>query len=246
VKIALIGYGKMGHMIEEIAAQRGHEIVLKISSSNIADLTVENLQKADAAIEFTRPDAALDNMCKCFEAGTPVVVGTTGWQGRMPEMEKKCMATNGSIVYGSNFSVGVNMLFSLNETLSRWMKRFPEYKVDILEVHHKQKLDAPSGTAITLAEGVIRNIGRLKSWIKLKKGDPSPADTSQLPVFYSREDGVPGYHEVDFTSAIDKIRLSHEAFNRKGFALGAVLAAEFIRDRKGIYTAKEIFKFESL
>jgi 4-hydroxy-tetrahydrodipicolinate reductase len=246
VKIALIGYGKMGHMIEEIAQNRGHEIMLKINLENAELLTHDNLKKADVAIEFTRPDAAVENMCLCFEAGVPVVVGTTGWQARLKEVEQKCSAEQGAIVYGSNFSVGVNIMFSINEILAKWLNRYPEYQAEIFEVHHTQKLDAPSGTAITLAESIIRKITNLKSWKKILKGDNATVNTSELPIYYSREEEVAGYHQINYTSEVDKISLSHEAFNRKGFALGAVLAAEFIQNRKGIYTVKEIFKFESL
>lgn len=245
MKIAIIGYGKMGKMIEEVALERGHEIVLKINSSNLHLLTSENLQKADVAIEFTQPDAALKNIMLCFDADTPVVVGTTAWQNHLEEVTKKCKEKNGALVYASNFSVGVNMLFALNETLSKWMSRFPEYAVSMEEIHHTQKLDAPSGTAITLAEGILKNIKRFSSWLTLKKGENHPVNADQLPIYYERKDNVPGIHKLHYTSSIDHLQISHEAFNRKGFALGSILAAEFIQSKKGIFTAKEIFKFES-
>jgi 4-hydroxy-tetrahydrodipicolinate reductase len=233
----------MGHMLEEIALERGHEIVLKIDVDNRKTLTAEDLKQADAAIEFTAPASAVANIDFCLEAGVPVVVGTTGWYDQFDAVKQNVKQKNGSLVYASNYSVGVNMLFALNKMLAKWMKGFPEYEVAVEEVHHTQKLDAPSGTAITLAEGIIENIDRKKSWTKQKSDDHAALGNDTLRIAYDRRNGVPGIHKIKYTSAIDEIQLSHEAFNRKGFALGAVLAAEFIKDKKGIFTANDIFGF---
>jgi 4-hydroxy-tetrahydrodipicolinate reductase len=244
MKIGLLGYGKMGKMIEEIAIARGHSVPLIINSANRATIRPEDLQTVDAIIEFTKPDAAMDNIKLCLAAGTPFVVGTTGWYDKLAEVKSLCESHKGSLVYGSNFSVGVNMMFSLNEILAGWMKAFPDYEVSIEEVHHKQKLDAPSGTAITLAEGVLNNIGRKDNWVLDRKGEEQSRQANELQLVYDRQDGVPGTHTVTYKSEIDRLELVHEAFNRKGFALGAVIAAEFIKDKKGIFTARDIFDFK--
>jgi 4-hydroxy-tetrahydrodipicolinate reductase len=244
LKIALLGYGKMGHMIEEIAKERGHEVPLTIGSQNRKELTKEQLKQADVVIEFSRPDAAIDNINLCLEAGVPVVVGTTGWYEKLAEVKQKCESVNGSLVYGTNFSVGVNILFALNKQLAKWMNDFADYDVSVEEIHHKQKLDAPSGTAITIAEGILDNLDRKNKWEVQHVNDTEKLPNDVLAVKYDRQDGVPGTHIVTYTSAIDEIRLYHEAFNRKGFALGAVLAAEFLKDKKGIFTPQDIFKFQ--
>jgi 4-hydroxy-tetrahydrodipicolinate reductase len=229
MKIALIGYGKMGKEIERIALRRGHEIALIIDINNQHDLTVENLKKADVAIEFTIPSSAIENYKQCFEAGIPVVSGTTGWLDKKEEVYSLCKSKNGTFLYASNFSVGVNILFSINEKLAQLMGPRDEYKVEIKEIHHTQKLDAPSGTAITLAEDIIKNIPAKTKWVneKTEKDD-------EVGIISGREGQVPGYHAVKYESDVDTIEIIHNAKSRAGLALGAVLAAEFSFGKKGI------------
>ena len=231
-------------MVEEIAIERGHEICLIIDVDNKSSITPEELQNADAVIEFTMPDAAKANITFCLNAGVPVVTGTTGWYGSLVDIKKLCAAKNGALLYASNFSIGVNIIFALNKKLAEWMAHFPDYKVTIEEIHHTKKLDAPSGTAITLTEGVIQNNEALKEWVCLPDGDKTPVKDDTVPVYYKRIGDVPGYHEVIYTSNIDRLLISHEAFNRKGFALGAVMAAEFIRDKKGVFTTEDLFQLK--
>ena len=219
----------MGKEIERIACERGHEIVLTIDINNQHDLTVENLRKADVAIEFTIPSSAVENYSLCFEAGIPVVSGTTGWLNKKEEVYSLCKSKNGTFLYASNFSVGVNILFSINEKLARLMGTRNEYKVEIKEIHHTQKLDAPSGTAITLAEDIIKNIPLKTKWVNEKT-----EKDEELGIISEREGQVPGYHSVKYESEIDTIEIIHNAKNRTGLALGAVLAAEFSFGKKGI------------
>jgi len=230
-------------MIEGIALERGHEVILKIDVDNRNTLTVEELKQADAAIEFTAPSSAVGNINFCLESGVPIVVGTTGWYEHLDAVKETTAKNNGSMVYATNFSVGVNILFAMNKQMAKWMNQYPEYAVKVEETHHTQKLDSPSGTAITLAEGILDNISRKKAWQKQDVSHSAPLADDILKIAYDRRDGVPGIHEVKYTSGIDEIRFSHEAFNRKGFALGAVLGAEFIVDKKGIYTAADMFGF---
>jgi len=237
MKIALIGYGRMGKEIESIALDRGHEIGLKIDIDNQDQLTIENLQKCDVAIEFTIPASATDNYKLCFDAGIPVVSGTTGWLDRKDEVYEKCKASNGTFFYGSNFSVGVNLFFELNRRLAELMAAREEYDVEMTEVHHTQKLDAPSGTAISLAEDIIKKLPRKQKWIN----DQNPA-AGELNIKSEREGQVPGIHTVIYESGVDYIEITHSAKSRKGFALGAVLAAEYCRDHKGILTMKDLLK----
>lgn len=235
MKIALIGYGKMGKAIEEIAVQNGHEIVLKISTQNSEDLITENLQKADAAIEFTRPESAADNLKKCFDAGVPVVCGSTGWLNKWDEIKNICLAKNGALIYASNFSIGVNLFFELNKYLANLMKEYETYNVQIEEIHHTQKKDAPSGTAITLAEQILKIIQSKKSWVNY----PSIKE-EELEIISQRIDPAAGTHKVKYTSDIDDIEIIHTAHNRTGFAGGAVKAAEFLQGKKGIFTMKDV------
>lgn len=237
MKIALIGYGKMGHEIEAIALERGHTFPLIIDLDNAHDLTPENLKKVDVAIEFTKPEMAYENVKKCFAAGTPVVSGTTGWNDKVEELKKHCKETNNTFIWSSNFSVGVNIFFKLNEYLAKIMNSFPTYDVSIVETHHTQKLDAPSGTAISLANGIIKNIDRKEKW-QLDSQDSSDS----LKISAIRRDNVPGIHTITYDSAVDYIELTHSAKSRKGFALGAVLAAEFIHDKKGVFTMDDLIK----
>lgn len=235
MKIALIGYGKMGMAIEEIAVKRGHEIVLKVNIDNLEDNTIENIQQADVAIEFTGPESALENIKKCMDAGVPVVCGSTGWLEHFTEAKSYCDKKKGALLYASNFSVGVNIFFALNKTLASLIAPHKEYEVNISEIHHTQKKDAPSGTAITLAEQIIEKSIQKKKWINRQTSDPS-----ELSIFSERIDPAPGTHRVQYHSEIDDIEIIHTAHNRKGFATGAVLAAEFILARKGIFTMGDV------
>ncbi|WP_114791677.1 4-hydroxy-tetrahydrodipicolinate reductase [Niabella yanshanensis] len=235
MKIALIGYGKMGKAIEAIALERGHEIVLKIDESNIADFNQENIAKADVAIEFTGPHTAYENIRKSIELGVPLVSGSTGWLDQMPEIEQLCSDANGAFIYASNFSVGVNLFFELNKKLAALMHPHKEYNVSLEEIHHTQKRDAPSGTAITLAEGVMETYQAMTKWVN----DVTP-QPGELLIVSKRIDPDPGTHTIRYSSEIDDITITHSAHSRKGFALGAVVAAEFLKDKKGIFTMKEV------
>jgi len=235
MKIALIGYGKMGKEIEKIALNRGHEIVLKIDITNPEDLNLTNLKKADIAIEFTTPASATANYKLCFEAGIPVVSGTTGWLEKQAEIHQLCKDLNGTFFYTSNFSLGVNIFFALNKRLAELMANHPEYSVEMKEIHHTQKLDAPSGTAITLAEGIIENIPAKKSWVNRTTG---LAD--EIGIISEREGQVPGTHIINYDSEVDYIEITHCAKSRKGLAFGAVLAAEYSFGKKGILSMNDL------
>ena len=235
MKIALIGYGKMGKAIEKIALQNGHEIVLKISTKNREELTKDNLKKADAAIEFTGPESAAENLKKCFGAGVPVVCGSTGWLDKWDEIKNICALNNGALLYASNFSIGVNLFFGLNEYLANLMKEYETYNVQIEEIHHTQKKDAPSGTAITLAEQILQNSAMKKSWI-----NHSPGKAEELEIISKRIDPAAGTHTIKYTSTIDDIEIIHTAHNRTGFASGAIKAAEFLQGKTGIFTMKDV------
>ena len=240
MKIALIGYGKMGHEIEKIAKERGNEVPVIIDALiNPQDFTSDNLRKADVAIEFTRPDAAFDNYIKCFEAGIPVVSGTTGWLDKMPQIEKICKEQGKTFFYASNFSIGVNIFFRLNKYLANIMNGFKDYDVKMEEIHHTTKLDKPSGTAKTLADDLVAALDRKQSWII--DGQPKP---SEINIDCLRVENVPGTHTVKYFSDIDDIEMTHTAHSRKGFALGAVLAAEFLNGKPaGIYGMDDMLKF---
>ncbi len=237
MKIALIGYGKMGKEIEKIALSRGHETGLIIDINNPEDLTVENLKNCDVAIEFTIPTSAVKNYNICFEAGIPVVSGTTGWLDKKEEVYKKCTETNGTFFYGSNFSVGVNLFFELNKKLAELMAPRSEYSVEMTEVHHTQKLDAPSGTAISLAEDIIEKLPKTSSWVN----DKTPAE-GEMNIKSERVGQIPGIHTIKYESDVDYIEITHSAKSRQGFAFGAVLAAEYCLDNKGILTMKDLLK----
>jgi 4-hydroxy-tetrahydrodipicolinate reductase len=238
MKIALIGYGKMGKAIEEVALDKGHEIVLKIDVQNNEDFTKENLQKADVAIEFTGPHSAYENVKKCIQSGVPVVSGSTGWLEKWNEISALCDTNNGSLVYSSNYSIGVNLFFELNKQLAKLMEPYDSYDVNMKEIHHTEKKDAPSGTAITLAEQILANLGRKNQWVNNPSSTPS-----DLLITSERIDPAPGTHTVTYQSPIDTIEITHTAHNRKGFATGAVLAAEFAKNKSGIFTMKEVLGF---
>ena len=235
MKIALIGYGKMGKAIEEIAMKNGHEVVLKITSQNISDFNIENLQKADVAIEFTNPHSAVDNLKKCFDANVPVVCGSTGWLDDWQEIENYCTEKKGALLFASNFSVGVNIFFELNKKLAMLMSNRPEYNISIEEIHHTQKKDAPSGTAITLAEGILNNNHNKEKWVLGEK-----ANNAELSITSKRIDPAPGTHIINYNSLIDSIEIKHTAHSRVGFASGAVLAAEFLNGKKGIFSMSDV------
>ncbi len=229
MRIALLGYGKMGKTIERLAVERGHEIVLRISE----DIDNADLQIADVAIDFSVPDAAFKNITTCFDKQVPVISGTTGWLKRYDEAVEICKEKNAAFIYASNFSLGVNLFFELNKQLSRLMNKFDEYKVSIEEIHHTQKLDAPSGTAITLAEQIIENSSKT-GW-KLDR-----AEENEIPVTAKRIENVPGTHTISYDSEVDTIRIEHIAHSRDGFALGAIIAAEWLQHKKGVYSMKDV------
>ena len=229
MKLAILGYGKMGKTVEALALQAGHEIVYK----KFRNGSEGELAKAEVAIEFSTPEAAKANIESCLLSDVPVVSGTTGWLEAYPEMVKLCEERNGSLIYASNFSVGVNLFFDLNEKLAAMMQSRPEYKAEITEIHHTQKKDAPSGTAISLAEGIISS-GKYKNWSLNAKGE------DQLNIIAIREGDVKGTHHIQYESAIDGITISHKAYTREGFAKGAILAAQWIIGRKGVFNMKDV------
>jgi 4-hydroxy-tetrahydrodipicolinate reductase len=238
MKIALIGYGKMGKAIETIAVSKGHEIVLKIGIENVEDFTIEAVQQADIAIEFSSPHSAFQNVMKCLEANIPVVCGSTGWLDKYHEAKDFCLQQNAALLYASNFSVGVNLFFELNSYLAKLMSTHPEDNVMMEEIHHTEKKDAPSGTAITLAEQVLQHIQTKKIWV-----NQPTHKAEELEIISKRIDPAPGTHTIKYASAIDDIEITHTAHNRIGFASGAVLAAEFLVNKKGIFTMKDVLGF---
>ena len=235
MNIALIGYGKMGKTIETIALQRGHSVPIKIDINNQSEFTAENLQKVDAAIEFTGPHSAKDNILKCLDAGIPVISGSTGWLHDWDKVKQHCKDINGALLYASNFSVGVNIFFEINRQLARLMNHHKDYEVSLEEIHHTEKKDAPSGTAITLAEQIIENLGRKKTWV-----NHLDASADQIAIVSERIDPAPGTHKIKYSSPIDDIEIIHTAHNRQGFATGAILAAEYIKGKKGIFSMKDV------
>lgn len=239
MKIALIGYGKMGHIIENIAKERGHEIVSIIDMDNREDFDSEAFRSADVAIEFTIPTSAEGNVLKCFEAGVPVVSGTTAWNDRLPAMKALCDEGKGTLLWASNFSVGVNIFKAVNRYLARLMNAFPQYTPKMTEIHHIHKLDHPSGTAVTLAEDLIAENGRVNSWGEPEEGKTLAADV--LEIDHERRGEVPGIHTIEWDSAQDTISITHSAKTREGFAMGAVLAAEWLAAQKGFHTIDEMF-----
>ncbi len=246
MRIALLGYGKMGQIIERFATDRGHEIVLKIGIENLEEFTVDNLKKADVAIDFSAPAAAVDNIYKCFEAKLPVVVGTTGWYGELQKIKNDCEASNNTLLYGSNFSIGVNIFFHLNKVLAKLMNNYPAYDVQVEEIHHTQKLDAPSGTAMTIAEGIIEQLDSKSEWVNELEGTPiaDKLKNDQLLIESLRIENVPGTHTVVYSSEVDDIEIKHTAHSRAGFALGAVVAAEWLQSKRGFYSIADIFNFK--
>jgi 4-hydroxy-tetrahydrodipicolinate reductase len=235
MKIALLGYGKMGKVIEKILLQRGHEIVLCKSSAT----TFEGLKNADVAIDFSLPNVAVENISECLNNLIPVICGTTGWLNHYPDMVQLCESKNGAFIYASNFSLGVNLFFNLNEKLAKMMSNFNQYQVEIEEIHHIQKLDAPSGTAISLANGIIEN-SKYSQWTL----NENPSET-EIFIDAQRIENVPGTHSVIYDSLVDAIEITHTAHSREGFAFGAVIAAEWIFGKKGVFTMKDVLNLNS-
>ena len=242
MKFALIGYGKMGKIIEQIIQETGNgsdEVVLKITSQNLRELTVENLRQADVAIEFTEPNSAVGNMKLCFEAGVPVVVGTTAWLAQLEEVKTACAAKEGGLFYSPNFSIGVNIFWEVNKKLAQLMNRQPQYTVSMEEIHHTEKKDAPSGTAVKTAEVILDNYNLKNGW---ELAESTAAESDKLLIVAKREPHVPGTHTVTYQSSVDFIQLTHEAVNRRGFAEGAVLAARFMVGKKGVYGMSDLLQ----
>lgn len=235
MKIAILGYGKMGKTIEQLALADNQEVVLKIGKRNTQELNLKNLQKADVAIEFSRPEHAFDNITACFEAGIPVISGTTGWLENMEKAKELCQEKNGAFFYASNFSIGVYLFSVINQQMASMMNVQEQYQVKMEEIHHTQKLDAPSGTAITLAKGILDNLDRKSDWVL-----GSHFDENQIPIEAKRIDKVPGTHSIEWTSAIDTIRIEHIAHSREGFAKGALAAASWIIGKKGHFGMSDL------
>ncbi len=238
MKIALIGYGKMGKAIEELAISRGHEISHRISSSN--PIHTLNLSDTDVAIEFTRPELAVEHIHYCINQEIPIVVGTTAWQEKLADISDYVNSNNGALLHASNFSVGVNIFFELNKTLAKLMSSHPEYKIEAEEIHHVQKLDAPSGTAVSLLNDILSENRKYTDWELIP--DCKEIVSDKIPIIAKRVPDVPGTHEINYASEIDTITIKHIAHNRKGFALGAVLAAEFLFGKSGVYTMRDVLK----
>ena len=232
MKIALLGYGKMGKVIEEIALKRGHSVVFKTNEASVE----KDVSRADVAIDFSTPETAVDNIKKCFAVNVPVVVGTTGWYERFSEVCRLCELGGHSLFHATNFSVGVNIFFEVNKKLAKLMDTQADYEIEMTEIHHTQKLDSPSGTAITLAEGIVGELDRKSKWSEEAQGQDS------ILIHAKREGEVPGTHIIDYENEIDKIEIKHEAKGRIGFATGAVVAAEWLQDKHGVYTMKDLLK----
>ena len=238
MRIALIGYGKMGQTIEQTALERGHQVPVKIDLNNLGDFNSQVFSEIDVTIEFTSPHTAFQNIMKCIDMSVPIVSGTTGWLAELPAVEEAVLLKKGSFLSATNFSVGVNLFFELNKKLAELMKYQTQYDVSIKEIHHTQKKDAPSGTAITLAEQIIDTEGLKKKWT-----NEESENRNDLYIKSERIDPYPGLHEVCYCSTIDDIQIIHNAHNRNGFALGAVMAAEYIQNKKGVFTMKDVLGF---
>lgn len=245
MKIVLLGYGKMGQLIEKFVQKRGHDVCLIVDDKNRATITAADLQDADVAIDFSTPHGAIDNISLCFEADLPIVVGTTGWYDHLQEVREICLASDQTLLYGSNFSIGVNVFFHMNKLLAKAMSPYLQYDVQVEEIHHIHKLDSPSGTAITIAEGILEGVSHKKSWVNelVGEGDEVIAKADELLIESLRIEEVPGTHTVLYSSEVDQIEFKHTAHSREGFALGAVIAAEWLYGKKGFYQVTEMFDF---
>ena len=237
MRIALLGYGKMGQTIEKIAIERGHTISHAINIDNVQDISLVTAATTDVAIEFTEPTSAVANIKHCLKNGVPIVCGTTGWLYKLEEIKTLCQDQNGSFFYASNYSIGVNIFFRLNEILAGMMNDFPDYRVEMEEIHHIHKKDAPSGTAITLAEGILQHLQQKKNWELDAQSKPEA-----LPIYSKREGEVPGTHSVTYRSEVDDIEIKHTAHSRQGFALGAVKVAEWLPGKKGVLNMNDFLK----
>jgi 4-hydroxy-tetrahydrodipicolinate reductase len=235
MRIALVGYGKMGKAIEKLALDRGHEIVLKIDENNLDAFTADALKKANVAIEFTGPHSAFENAKKIVSSGVPLVSGSTGWLDKLKEVKQLCLDNKVSFIYASNYSVGVNIFFDINKRLASLMASHPQYNVQVKETHHTEKKDAPSGTAITIAEDILQQLPSKNNWVNRES-----QKMDELSIISERVDPAPGTHAVTYSSPVDDITIIHTAHNREGFALGAVLAAEYIHDKKGIFSMRDV------
>jgi 4-hydroxy-tetrahydrodipicolinate reductase len=242
MKFALIGYGKMGKTIEQVILEQNpsDEVVLKISEENISEFTIENLRKADVAIEFTQPDSAVANIYKCFEAGVPVVVGTTAWLDKLPEVKQKLSELNGTLFFSPNFSIGVNIFWEVNRRLAQLMNAQPQYAISMEEIHHTEKKDAPSGTAVKTAEVMLEELKSYQGWQLIEPATGNQQPATNIPIIAKREPNVPGTHIVTYTSSVDYIEIKHEAKSRRGFAEGAVLAARWLVGKKGVFDMKDL------
>lgn len=238
MNIIILGYGKMGKAIEEIAVERGHRVTHKININNTNALKFIKPEEVDVAIEFSQPDAAVDNLKYCLNNNIPVVCGTTGWLDKKNEVDALCREKNGALFYSSNYSLGVNLFFKLNKQLAQLMMNYKEYKTEITEIHHTEKIDSPSGTAITLAEGIIGINPKFTSW-----KNSASVEENELPIISKREEAVPGTHIIKYKSEIDDIEIKHTAYSRAGFAQGAVLVAEWIMDKKGVFGMDDFLGF---
>lgn len=244
MNILLLGYGKMGKAIERIALERGHHIAGRINIDNVADLEQIQPGDVDVVIEFSSPESAVPNLTYCLEHGWPVVCGTTGWLGHRADIEALCQAKKGAFFYASNYSIGVNLFFKLNKTLAQFMRNYPSYRVSMTEIHHTEKKDAPSGTAITLAEGVLEHLPHKRRWTVTEAGgEPVAAADDAIDIESLREGTVPGTHTVRYDSVVDRIEISHVAHSREGFALGAVMAAEWLAGREGVFGMDDLLNF---
>ncbi|MDX2281094.1 MAG: 4-hydroxy-tetrahydrodipicolinate reductase [Saprospiraceae bacterium] len=240
MKIGLLGYGKMGKAIESLSLEQGFTVVWKIGASERAALTDSLMRQADVVIEFSRPEAAFENVMACINAGVPVVSGTTGWTDALPAAQKACLEQQSAFIWASNFSVGVNLFFALNRYLARLMNARPEYQPAVEEWHHIHKLDAPSGTGLTLTKDIIGLLDRKDGWVLR----PTVAGQTEIPITAYREGEIPGTHQINWESAIDSITIEHKAHSRTGFALGAVLAARWLQDKKGVFTMADVLGIE--
>ncbi|MGO3108592.1 MAG: 4-hydroxy-tetrahydrodipicolinate reductase [Sphingobacterium sp.] len=245
MKIVLLGYGKMGQLIEKFATKRGHEILLVIDKDNRESVTAQQLQQADVAIDFSEPAAAIDNINLCFQADLPVVVGTTGWYDQLEDIKARCMQDGHALLYGSNFSIGVNIFFHINKLLAKVMNPYKQYDVQVEEIHHIHKLDAPSGTAITIADGIIEGLDNKQKWVNSVADDGPEVipGASELLIESHRIEEVPGTHTVLYSSEVDQLEFKHTAHSRAGFALGAVVASEWLVGKQGFYQVTDIFDF---
>jgi len=235
MKLALLGYGKMGREIENLAIERGHEICVKIDHENEWAIAVDLLSCADMAIDFSTPESALSNIRRCFDAGIPLVEGTTGWHDHLPQIRQECLSRDQSLFWAPNFSIGVNLFFELNRMLATLMSNYPEYEIALEETHHIHKKDAPSGTAIVLANDIIQNHRSSENWVRETAGKPG-----DIPIHSHRVEEVTGTHRVMYESPDDRIEIIHTANNRKGFARGAIIAAEWLKGKKGFYEMKDL------